>query len=141
MAVRTDGTPTSVTMPRRTLLGRALSANALFSGTSGLVLLVGASGLDGWLGVDARVLAGIGAGLMLYAIVLSIWARSQTWLRRGGVFAIAGDSLWVAGAVALIALTSVLTTAGEVALGVVTIAVAAFAVIQVIGVVRLDERY
>ena len=126
-------------MPHNTALGLALRNNALLSGVTGLTLLVGAAGLDTWLGANPWVLAGIGAGLIFYAIDLVIWARSPKWLRRGGRLAIAADGLWVIGAVALIAFTDSLTFAGEAALGVVTVAVAALMVLQTFGLRRLEE--
>jgi hypothetical protein len=125
--------------PPKTLLGRALMGNGVFSGTSGLVMMLGAAGLDSWLGVNTWLLVGIGAALIVFAIDLSIWARSKTWQRRGGLIAIAGDTLWVLGALTLIFATDVLTSAGQVALGAVTAVVAAFAVLQTIGLTKLED--
>jgi uncharacterized membrane protein len=127
-------------MPQRTLLGRVLLDNAVISGLTGLILMVGAGRLDGWLGANAWILAGIGVGLVFYALDLVAWARSPKWLRRGGLLAVTGDTLWVIGSVALITFTSVLTPAGEVALGVVTAVVAVFVVLQAIGLTKLEEE-
>ena len=91
------------------LLSKAMKENAIFSGLAGLVLIVGASGLDGWLGVDAWLLAAIGLGLVVYAADLMWWSRSPRWLVTGGRMAVVADLGWVVAAAALIAFTAVLT--------------------------------
>ncbi|MCH7585605.1 MAG: hypothetical protein IH941_10705 [Acidobacteria bacterium] len=126
--------------PQRTLLGRAMIENALFSGLSGITLALGAPGFDSWLGVNAWVLVAIAIGLMIFALDLFTWARSSRWLRRGAMIAVTGDVLWVIGAVALIVFTDVLTSAGEIALLVVTAVVAVFAVMQTVGLVRVGHK-
>ena len=129
----------AISAPQRTFLGRVLAQNAKVSGVTGLVLVVGASGLDSWMGVNRWVLAGVGAGLVAFGVALVIWARSPKWLRRGGLLAVAGDAMWVIGAVALIAFTDEMTAAGEVALAGVTAVVAWFVVAQTVGLVKLGK--
>lgn len=119
------------------LLSRAMTENAIFSGLAGLVLIVGASGLDGWLGVDARLLAAIGLGLVVYAADLMWWSRSPRWLVTGGRMAVVADLGWVAAAAALIAFTAVLTTQGEAALALVSVVIAALAALQWMGLRKL----
>lgn len=126
--------------PQRTLLGRAMMENALFSSLSGITLAIGAPGLDSWLGVDAWVLQATGVGLMVFAIGLVTSARSLRWLRRGGTMAVSADVLWVIGAVALIAFTDVLTSAGEITLSVVTAVVAMLGVTQAVGLARFGNK-
>ena len=109
------------------------------SGVSGLVLVIGAAGLDSWLGANAWVLAGVGAGLLVYAVGLVSWARSPKWLRRGGLLAVAGDTAWVIAAVVLIAFTDVLTAAGEIALAAVTTMVLGFVMAQTVGLAKLAK--
>lgn len=125
------------TQLHQTLLGRALQGNALFSGMSGLTLLIGAERLSSAFGVNPWVLAAVGAGLLLYAFGLLAWSRSARWLRRGGLLALIGDIGWVIGASALIWLTSALTPGGELALGSATILVAGFAAVQAVGLAQL----
>ena len=129
----------AISAPQRTLLGRMLMQNAMVSNLTGLVLVVGAAGLDSWLGVNRWVLAGVGAGLVAFGLALVIWARSPKWLRRGGLSAVAGDAMWVIGAVALIAFTDEMTAAGEVALAGVTAVVAWLVVAQTVGLVKLRK--
>ncbi len=129
----------AMSAPQRTFLGRRLAENAKVSGVTGLVLVVGAAGLDGWMGVNRWVLAGVGAGLVAYGVALVIWAQSPKWLRRGGLLAVAGDAMWVIGAVALIAFTDEMAAAGEVALAGVTAVVAWFVAAQTVGLVKLGK--
>ena len=119
------------------LLSKAMKKNAIFSGLAGLVLIVGAPGLDGWLGVDARLLAAIGLGLVVYAADLMWWSRSPRWLVTGGRMAVVADLGWVVAAAALIAFTAVLTTQGEAALALVSVVIAALAALQWMGLRRL----
>ena len=122
----------------KTLLSRAMSENALFSGIAGLVLIVGtAFGLDDWLGLNAWLLAALGVGLVVYAADLLWLARSPRWLVRGGMMAVVADVTWVLAAAALIAFTAVLSEQGEIALAIVSLVVAGFAAAQWVGLRRL----
>ena len=122
------------------LLSKAMTENAIFSGLAGFVLIVGASGLDGWLGVDAWLLAAIGLGLVVYAADLMWWSRSPRWLVTGGRMAVVADLGWVVAAAALIAFTAVLTTQGEAALALVSVVIAALATVQWMGLRKLAAR-
>lgn len=132
-----DTTLHGVATPRRGLLSKAMLANATVSGISGAGLALGAAALDDWIGVNVWVLVAVGVGLVEFAIDLRIWARSTTWLRRGGKIAVAGDIAWVLASVELIGFTDVLTHSGNVALAAITVVVAAFAVAQIIGLRQL----
>lgn len=124
--------------PRRTLLGRAMTENGLFSGTAGIVMVIGAAfGLGGWLGINAWLLAALGAGLVVFAADLLWLARSPRLIVAGGRAAVLGDVAWVIAAGALIAFSAVLTRQGEFALSIVSIAVAGFAAAQWLGLRRL----
>lgn len=122
---------------KTSLLSKAMTKNAIFSGLAGLVLIVGASGLDGWLGVDAWLLAAIGLGLVVYAADLMWWSRSSRWLVTGGRMAVVADIGWVVAATALIAFTAVLTSQGEAALALVSVVIAALAAAQWLGLRKL----
>jgi hypothetical protein len=123
---------------RNSLLSRAMVDNALFSGGTGLVLVIGARWLDGWLGLNAWLLASVGVGLLVYAADLAWLSRSDRWLIPGGRLAVVADIGWVIAAAALIAFTAVLTTRGELALALVSVVVAGFAAAQWIGLRRLS---
>ncbi len=122
---------------KTSLLSKAMTKNAIFSRLAGLVLIVGASGLDGWLGVDAWLLAAIGLGLVVYAADLMWWSRSSQWLVTGGRMAVVADIGWVVAATALIAFTAVLTSQGEAALALVSVVIAALAGAQWLGLRKL----
>lgn len=121
------------------MLRMALRENAAISGVSGLVLLLGAAWLDGWLGIDWWLLATVGVGLLVYAVDLAWVARDDRLLVPGARMAIAADVAWVLGAVALIAFTAVLTRRGEIALAVVSLVVAGLAAAQWVGLRRMTE--
>lgn len=123
---------------RNSLLSKAMVDNAFFSGATGLVLLIGARWLDGWLGLSAWLLAALGVGLLLYAADLAWLSRSDRWLIPGGRLAVVADIGWVVAAAALIAFTAVLTKQGELALALVSVMVAGFAAAQWIGLRRLS---
>ncbi len=123
---------------RPTLLGRAMTENGLFSGTAGIVMVIGAAfGLGGWLGINAWILAALGAGLVVYAADLVWLARSPRFIVAGGRAAVLADVAWVIAAGALIAFSALLTRQGEVALAIVSIVVAGFAAAQWMGLRRL----
>ncbi len=117
------------------LLADALSVNAVSSGATGLVLLLGAPWLDGPLGVHALVLAGVGLGLVLFAELIVLTLARPAVLRRAATAVIAADLAWVAGAAVVVA-GDVLTGLGDVLLGAVTVLVAGFALAQWLGLRR-----
>lgn len=131
-----------MTDTRKTMLSRTMTENALFSGASGLILIIGAMlGLADWVGVNAWLLAALGVGLVVYAADLLFFARSPRWLISGGRMAVAADIAWVIVAAALIAFTAVLTQQGELALAGVSLVVAGFAAAQWIGLRRLTVSH
>ena len=125
---------------RDSFLSKAMVDNALFSGAAGLVLIVGSAWLDGWLGVNTWLLVALGVGLVVYAVDLVWWSRSQRWLVAGGRMAVLADIAWVLAAAALIAFTAVLTTRGELALAAVSLIVGGFGAAQWTGLRKLTAR-
>ena len=118
------------------LLGLAISLNAVFSGLTGLILIGGAWGLDGWLGAPAWALAALGLGLLFFAArLLWLLAHPDTLVREARQV-IAADVVWVLGAVLVVITRDVLTSAGNVALLAVTAVVAGLAVMQLEGLRR-----
>ena len=75
---------------------------------------------------------------MVYAADLLWFARSPRLLVTGGRLAVIADVVWVIAAAALIAFTAVLTRQGEIALALVSLVVAGFAVAQFVGLRRLQ---
>jgi uncharacterized protein YndB with AHSA1/START domain len=118
-------------------LADAISINAVFSAGSGLVLLAGAPIVSGWLGVDGWLLAGIGAGLLVFAGVL-VWLLTEPRRLAAGAWWVFGaDVAWIGGAGLLLTLApTVLSAAGRTVLAAVTVAVALIVLQQVVGLRR-----
>jgi hypothetical protein len=120
------------------LLRNALRGNALFSGISGLVLLLGAQTLAQFTGIQEPVVFTLlGVVLILFAIDL-VWIASKENINRHLAWAvIILDVAWVAGSI-FILLTDLipLTVAGRWAIALVAEAVAVFAILQYVGLRR-----
>lgn len=116
-------------------LTRTLGANACFSGATGLAMLVAAGPLSRWLGIPSWLTVTVGAGLMPFAIFVAGVARNP---RPGAVKSvIVADAAWVVGAAAvIIGFPGSMSSGGLWALGLVTLAVADFALFQLIGLRR-----
>lgn len=116
-------------------LTRTLVANAGFSGATGLAMVVAAGPLSRWLGIPFWLTLAVGAALIPFAIVVGGVARNP---RAGAVkFVIVADAAWVVGAAAIIiGFPQSMSSAGLWALGLVTLAVADFALFQLIGLRR-----
>ena len=120
------------------LLATAISANAVFSLASGLVLLTGAVVLAPHIGVPAWALASTGAGVVGFGALLLWLLTEPTRLAGAGRVAVAADLAWIAATAMITTIQPpMLTAAGTVALGVLTAAVAAFATAQAIGLRRI----
>lgn len=129
-------------MAHDALLRHTLRANALFSATAGLVMLVAAAPLADWLGVPSAIyLVVIGVGLLVFAYDLFTNARRPK-LHRGRVRqAIVMDALWVVGSIALlVSLGGLFTTVGWWAIVVVADIVALFAIVQALGLRRSQRQ-
>lgn len=110
-------------------LRRWLRANAAFSALSGSALLAFSRILPGTLGVGTPwVYAGVGAGLVLYAVHL--WRVAGGPLGRADVgMIVGGDVAWVLGSVALVA-SGALAPAGVWIVAGVALVIGLFAVMQ-----------
>jgi hypothetical protein len=82
------------------LLTRTLAVNATFSGTTGVVLTVGASPVSEWLGIPMWVSLLIGIGLAVFAVIVMRVAREPT--RSSAIQVIGADVAWVVGAATII---------------------------------------
>ena len=122
-------------MTSNDLLLRALRLNAVFSGTSAILLLTAAPWVATQLGLAGPAPVYVAGGfLVLFALQLANIVRSgqiRSWEVRG---IIAGDLAWVLGTVVLVALFyPALTPLGLVLVDVVAIAVLFFAIQQIRG--------
>ncbi len=119
----------------RTFLQKALLGNALFSATSGLLLVVFPTAVAAFIGDFQPIyITLIGIVLLLYAPIL-YWAATRDQINRllAWVF-IDLDILWVVGSIVLIFTDLLpLTTNGKWAIAIVADIVALFAIAQYIG--------
>lgn len=121
------------------IAGKLVRANAVFSGTSGGLLLAGAWFWDEALGVGSWLLALVGIGLIGYA--LQLWIGSRVAATSTARVAAAMDAAWVIGAaVLLIGFPGALTDSGRLALAAVSSIVLLFAIAQAAAVRRSVAR-
>lgn len=89
------------------ILRRALLANAIFSGFSGLALWLAAATIAGWLGsVDTALVRSLGPGLLLFAGWVA-WTATRRSIPLTEVRLIIGaDVAWVVASMLLLALAA-----------------------------------
>ncbi len=136
MATQTVGRSTSASFLRTVLRG-----NMLFSLFSGLCFIIGAGALSQFTGIaPAIILVIVGAGLILYGPFLWRVSSAEAPDRRLVWVVIAADVLWVLGSIVLLITDPLsLTTAGKWTVGILADLVATFAVLQYIGLRRIEK--
>ena len=118
------------------LLRRALLGNALFSAVSGVTLLLRAAPLSNALELPVWLLTVIGVGLLPFAGIVALIARDPDLPSTRAV--IGADIAWVVVAAAvLVTVGSSMAPSAAITLGIVTVAVADFAVLQWVGLRRV----
>lgn len=119
------------------VLAAALSVNALVSGVVGVALLAGAGALGGWLGLPAWMLAVAGAGLIGVAVLVLRALVIPRRLRATAIVILAADIAWIlAAGVLIVVVPTALSARADVTLAVLTLAVAAIAGWEAIGLWR-----
>lgn len=121
------------------LLRKALVGNALFSTLSGLTILLA----QGWvlriLGLSKDVsLAILGFALLVFAATLVVNARRQQVKTSDAWMAVLMDVAWVLGSYGLI-FVAPFSTEGKWVVGVVAELVSLFAVLQFVGIRRIQK--
>jgi hypothetical protein len=125
---------------KSSLLRNALTANAIFSGISGIMLLVASKQFAGLLGLTSPSnLIGLGVSLIIYAAALTALARRPTINLIQAFVAVCLDAAWVVGSGALI-LSGVLSHSGNWLVALVADIVLVFAIIQFYGVRKMRPR-
>ncbi len=122
------------------LLRYSLRGNAAFSSLSGLAALIFATPLASALGTGPPLaLRLLGAQLFGFALLL-VWLAARPLIRPAFVWAvIAADLLWVVGTVPIV-MSGELSSAGNWTAGMIADVVALFALLQYLGVRRLQPQ-
>ena len=124
---------------RASLLRTALIGNALFSTLSGLIILVAQGRVLRILGLSSSLnLMILGVGLIAFAATLVINARKQPVKKSDAWLAVVLDLAWVAGSYVLIFVVP-FSTEGKWVVGVVAELVLLFAVLQFVGIRRIQN--
>jgi hypothetical protein len=120
-------------------LRHSLRLDGIASGLTGALLLFGAGPVSGLIGLSTPGVArGIGAGLVLYAAAF-LWNAGRARVSRAEtVAAVVLNAAWVLGSIAVIELGT-LTTLGNLAVAAVALAVLGFAILEILGLRRLQE--
>ena len=122
------------------LLRRTLQANAAFSALSGIIAIAGAKPLSLLLGVNvSSLLSGMGVALLAYAAGLFLNARRENIKLQEAWLAVIMDAAWVVGSVILI-FAGTLSTTGNWLVAIVADIVLLFAVLQLVGIRRLQRQ-
>lgn len=121
-----------------TLLRRALTANAIFSGICGVLCVLASSSIARWTGISQAEIFALGVNLEVFSALLILLATrkdySRGWVRALVMAVIAMDVLWVVGSAALLLMPSApFTTAGRWTVFAVALVVADVAFFQLRG--------
>jgi hypothetical protein len=119
-------------------LRKALVGNALFSTLSGLIIVFGQSWVLRILGLRHVSLLILGLGLIVFAATLVVNARRQEVDASDAWIAVWMDVAWVLGSYVLIFIVP-FSTGGKWVVGLVAELVLAFAILQFVGIRRLEE--
>lgn len=134
-------TQMSLQNEQATFLRNTLTGNAIFSVVSGLVLSFGASAITGLLGVGTPLLYVVmGISILLFGGAV-YWVSTQTPLSQSAAITILVlDVVWVVASEVLLFTDWVtFTTAGWWAVAIVADIVAVFAILEYIGLRRLQQ--
>lgn len=127
-----------------TILRRALTANAVFSGICGVLCVLASASIAQLMGIAQAEIFFLGVNLEVFSALLIVLATrkdfSHGWIRALVMAVIAMDVLWVAGsAVLLLAPAAILTTAGRWIVFAVAVVVADVAFFQTRGFLGLRQ--
>ena len=118
-------------------LATTMRYNGFFSASSGATAIATAIAIDRPFGLEPWLMAVIGIGLVGYGVQLMLWARNSSVLRLGAGIATVADAIWVvSAAIIILGFPSAMTDNGRIVLGVLSLLVAEFAVLQLLGLSR-----
>jgi len=125
---------------QQNLLRRALTGNAVFSILSGAAILLAGRSLVKFLGLPDKVsLAIVGISLIMYSVILLLFARKPKIKVSNAWIAVMLDGLWVAGSCVLLLVVS-FSVAGKWTVALVAELVLAFAVLQWLGIRQTRKK-
>jgi hypothetical protein len=124
---------------RTRFLRRALLADGVVSGLSGLILVAAPRAVAGLIGTSAGIVAAVGVSLLLYGFVLVRSARRETPRRAEAAVAVGLNVAWLLGTVAVV-VAGVLTREGNWALILVGDVVLVFTGLEVVGLRKMSAR-
>lgn len=104
-------------------LGTVLWANAACSGLSALTLIALAGPLSAWFDVPRAALTAIGLGLASFAVFVAVVARFERRPWAVVMVIVLADFAWVVAAAAVILIPDVMSNAGRISLGLVSVVV------------------
>ncbi|MDJ0653444.1 MAG: hypothetical protein QNJ40_04760 [Xanthomonadales bacterium] len=125
-----------ITNNRSPLFFNAIGFNAVFAGGCGLLMVVAAQPVAGWLGVDAVLtVASIGAFLLLFAARLVMLRRNQRADVAEAWSIVMGDLGWVVFSLGLLSVySSEFSDLGRLLIAATAVVVMALAVAQAAGI-------
>lgn len=113
------------------MLKQALAANAVFSATSGLVLITARGALAAEIPAPPWLFAAVGVGLLVFAVQLAAMVAKPELARRLAMQVVASDVGWVVATLAaLVVFHARISTLGVVLILAVNVVVAGFALVQ-----------
>lgn len=124
------------------LLRNALYGNSTFSFLSGLACVFFSRAIANFLGLSASwIILVLGVGLIIYGWQIYAAATANPLKTSVATFAVYADLAWVLGSALLIFANLVdFTTAGKWSIAIVADIVLVFAILQFVGLRRLDTR-
>ncbi len=131
----------SITQTQSSFLRNALRGNGLFSAVSGLITALAAGALVQFIGAGNNIFyIVIGIGLLFHAANLFFNTRSERINPMFAWYAIIGDVVWVIGTAAILLTDAFsLTSEGKWLLFIIGDIVLTFAVVQYIGLRRMNR--
>ncbi|MCP4420993.1 MAG: hypothetical protein GY805_30655 [Chloroflexi bacterium] len=133
---------TKTIQQKDTFLRRALQANALFSLTTGTAFVVASGAVARFIGADipSYIVLIVGLGLLPFGyMIYRLTAQANIPAKEAGTITVM-DVSWVVGSVLLLVLGwSLFSVAGRWLIGLQAEAVATFALLQTIGLRRLQK--
>ena len=114
-------------------LRSVLRTNAVYSLITGSIAIVFASRLGETMGINTWIVVAVGAGVLLFGVTMLIQFKPVDVDLQAARFIVGADLAWVVAAVAVVAF-DILTVDGDLILGLVSVPVGLFAILQYAGI-------